>query len=675
MLGMYEDNPETATQERSAETATQERSAPVAEAKESATVRGGEVSPQLMMRPSVDFVKETDLDIEVPTIEYGQYTSLLDAITRAPGATNRAWGGAARILKKRKEALKKKEQQKKFEERYLQGEKGLDEIIETLRNDFGDNDQLFEKYVPNKELYRNYSTGELDMPKYYSQLMKNMGDLGSKLANDSKTNQRIKLQQAIGALHNSARTIEGAQSQLDNGAITREQAMRQIMGKLTVEDLAYLTGSEDGRKALEIVGSNYPVMKDSEKATLDKINAQTRKEEAKAMATESEARRIEATAAKQASEMSKREGIKRTLVESKAQMEGELADVKKNISAIESKLGKDIRIIRLQKFLEDNLKNYDSNMDYTEKISDGGFETWGFRSKANQRDYEKKYADAMKAIEEYKKNIGPYKGRVKPLEDAIVNLENSFNNLNNQVLKEAGISTGDEFVAKISTEGIPVEGKALLDTIASTESPDYNVIYGGSKFSDYSDHPRKNVKITSGPNKGKTSSAAGRYQFLGSTWDQAKAALNLPDFSPESQDKAAWWLAQRDYKAKTGRNLEDDLKSGDPEVLAKVGKALSSTWTSLPSGIESTTNKDRFSDTITRGINRYSQEGTSEEDSLISRGKEKLSGIFGGLKDAYKKESTSPPELISPTQPQRELTAQDSSRIQRLYDMRQNQGR
>jgi muramidase (phage lysozyme) len=124
--------------------------------------------------------------------------------------------------------------------------------------------------------------------------------------------------------------------------------------------------------------------------------------------------------------------------------------------------------------------------------------------------------------------------------------------------------------------GIPPEGAALLDTIASTESPDYNTMNGGEKFSDYADHPRR-------VGKGGTATAAGRYQFVEGTWDRAKAATGVPDFSPGSQDKAGWWLAQADYKANTGRDLLSDLRSKDPNTIAGVRKALSSTWEGLKS--------------------------------------------------------------------------------------------
>ncbi len=140
----------------------------------------------------------------------------------------------------------------------------------------------------------------------------------------------------------------------------------------------------------------------------------------------------------------------------------------------------------------------------------------------------------------------------------------------------------------VTPRDVPAVGRQLLDTIAGSESPGYNTIYGGQQFQDFADHPRQAVPITSGPNAGKTSSAAGRYQFLGSTWDQVKKEAGLPDFSPDSQDKGAWYLANKTYQQKTGRDLAADLENakGNPNAIAGIGKMLSGVWTSLPGGIE-----------------------------------------------------------------------------------------
>lgn len=151
--------------------------------------------------------------------------------------------------------------------------------------------------------------------------------------------------------------------------------------------------------------------------------------------------------------------------------------------------------------------------------------------------------------------------------------------------------------------GMPQHRRALLDTISGPESGgDYDIVYGGGRFDDFSDHPRRAVAITSGPNKGKTSSAAGKYQFLGSTWDQYRDKLGLPDFSPGSQDTAAWELASDTYRDATGGDLDEVLQSNDPQSIANVGKVLNGVWTSLPGGIEQGTNTDRFLSAFQRNM-------------------------------------------------------------------------
>lgn len=109
--------------------------------------------------------------------------------------------------------------------------------------------------------------------------------------------------------------------------------------------------------------------------------------------------------------------------------------------------------------------------------------------------------------------------------------------------------------------------RAFLDTIAFAEGGTYNKLYGGGTFSDLSKHPNK--KITAG---GYTSTAAGRYQFLYSTWKGIANLLRLPDFSPRSQDLAAIRLIDE-------RRQLQKLANGD---FIGTLKGLGCAWAALP---------------------------------------------------------------------------------------------
>lgn len=121
--------------------------------------------------------------------------------------------------------------------------------------------------------------------------------------------------------------------------------------------------------------------------------------------------------------------------------------------------------------------------------------------------------------------------------------------------------------------------RAFLATLSSGESPGYDVIYGGGKFTDYSKHPGQSVTAA-----GRTSDAAGKYQFLGSTWAEQAAKHGYKDFSPETQDTAAWNYAAERYKTATGRDMAADLAERDPALWNQIGASLSGLWPSLPGG-------------------------------------------------------------------------------------------
>lgn len=111
--------------------------------------------------------------------------------------------------------------------------------------------------------------------------------------------------------------------------------------------------------------------------------------------------------------------------------------------------------------------------------------------------------------------------------------------------------------------------KKFLDFLGRAEGADYNTIVGGSKFSDFRAHPRVvGVRTADGP-----STAAGKYQIVGSTYDEIAPKLGIRDFTPDSQDKIAVELIRR-------KGALEDVRNGNFD--AAIGK-LGGTWASLPS--------------------------------------------------------------------------------------------
>jgi muramidase (phage lysozyme) len=113
--------------------------------------------------------------------------------------------------------------------------------------------------------------------------------------------------------------------------------------------------------------------------------------------------------------------------------------------------------------------------------------------------------------------------------------------------------------------------QALLRVIRAGEGTSdeqgYRRIFGGQLFASYEDHPRVTVRKS-----GYTSTAAGAYQMLASTWDETRAMMGLRDFSPASQDAAA-----------VGRIA---ARGALPDVLAgrfdMAIKKINKEWASMP---------------------------------------------------------------------------------------------
>lgn len=145
------------------------------------------------------------------------------------------------------------------------------------------------------------------------------------------------------------------------------------------------------------------------------------------------------------------------------------------------------------------------------------------------------------------------------------------------LLDEAGALWDDitDFTGGAMTATEQQNVSAFLRTIRSAEGTaganGYTLLFGGGQFQGFADHPRRLVTATSN-GKPITSSAAGAYQILRRTWDEVRAKLGLPDFSPASQDRAAVELIRR-------RGALADVRAGRfADAIDKCKKE----WASLP---------------------------------------------------------------------------------------------
>ena len=156
----------------------------------------------------------------------------------------------------------------------------------------------------------------------------------------------------------------------------------------------------------------------------------------------------------------------------------------------------------------------------------------------------------------------------------------------------------DSLILIVDTYLKDIKVKSFLDTIAYAEGTyhknGYKSLFTGKIFDNFSDHPRRkitasSIKILNLSNRIKhmlfnrfniystnniklTSSAAGRYQILAPTWDNITLKLNLSDFSPINQDRAAVYLLKI-------KNIIDYIINNQFEIAIRKASKV---WASLP---------------------------------------------------------------------------------------------
>lgn len=94
---------------------------------------------------------------------------------------------------------------------------------------------------------------------------------------------------------------------------------------------------------------------------------------------------------------------------------------------------------------------------------------------------------------------------------------------------------------------------AFLALIRESEAGGrYDLIAGGDVFTDFSEHP---FNIDPKRRKLLGTTASGAYQMVRGTWNMARDALELDDFSPASQDAAAIWILKHKIPGQNKFNL------------------------------------------------------------------------------------------------------------------------
>lgn len=147
---------------------------------------------------------------------------------------------------------------------------------------------------------------------------------------------------------------------------------------------------------------------------------------------------------------------------------------------------------------------------------------------------------------------------------------------------------------------------AFLNATAGGESAGkYNIRYdgkAGSIFELNGQHPQVKVPVQLPDGSWSTSDAAGRYQFLSSTW---RRVMGDAAFTPENQDLAAIKLAEADYKARTGgRNIWEDIEKEG--LSTRIQAVMTPTWQAFKG------NRGRHIATFNASLQKYGGKPTGD---------------------------------------------------------------
>lgn len=205
--------------------------------------------------------------------------------------------------------------------------------------------------------------------------------------------------------------------------------------------------------------------------------------------------------------------------------------------------------------------------------------------------------------------------------------------------------------------------RKMLDLIANAEGVKhgYNTLFGNQRFDSLNAHPNVRKEFTQTDGKKNYTTAAGRYQFLNSTWGNLAKQYGFKDFSPRNQDLAA--LALIAQKGALRNVLNGDYKGA-------VGK-LGGTWASLPSSPYAQPKKT-MAQLGLRGESKNTPQKATMND---------LHALFGGGVKAQKVNSTGrqlrqgfasdiPPELRNTAPiPQGKKVASNGDNIASMNDL------